>query len=356
VLDLRRTAEDLRPHLQGRILQLAGELAPGGYVAGGEYIAPNPTGATTSIRSFKIRLAGHKTGSFVDYAGDDRPFRNGGDRGDIFDLIAYCRFDRNRAKAIAWALEWCGRSGTENTKDVRLATARRALALSEDDREKARRARAQRIWRRGLHHISGTIAETYLREARKIPLEEITSHTRDLRFSPELKHPSGMWLPAIVAALRDRDGNITGVHCTFLAPDGSGKAAIEPKKIMHGRAVRSVIRVANGETRLSPEEAAAGGSKGLLILAEGLEDALTLAAIEPKARVWAAGSLGNLGHAPVDHPCVSRVILAADNDINQPRAWLLVERALEQLREHREVIVVRSPAGNDWNDALRGAV
>lgn len=355
-LTLRQLADKVRPELQARISELARRLAPGGYEAAGEYIAPNPTRSDQHIGSFKIRMHGAKTGSFVDYAGVNAPFRNGGDRGDVIDLIAYTQTDRNRAKAIAWALDWCGRSG-ETTQAVRLAVARRAVAQTQEQSDQARRDRARRIWRRAEPRILGTVAETYLREARGIPLEEITSLTRDMRFAQDLKHwRSGLYFPAIVALLRDRDGNGTGVHCTFLELDGSAKACVTPPKMMLGTASGSVIRVANGDTGLGPELAAAAGKSGLLILAEGLEDALTLAAVEPGARVWAVGSLGNFGHAPIDHPCVSRVILAADNDDGQPRAVAALQHGLAQLREHgKQVLVVHSPIGKDFNDALRGA-
>jgi hypothetical protein len=345
----------LRMQLIDRLPQLVQELAPGGFERYGEYNVLNPTGGDSRVGNFKIRMRGVKAGSFVDYAGVNAPFANGGDRGDVIDLIAYCKFGRSRKEAIAWAREYVGSSGNLD-KPARLAVARRALAQQEDRSEQARRDRAKRTWRRALPQLSGTLAIKYLREARGIPLDEITSPTRDLRFAPDLKHHhSGLYLPAIIAAMRDQNGDITGVHCTYLAPDGSGKAKVDPQKIMLGKAAGSVIRVANGETLMSPEEAAAAGRKGVLGITEGLEDALSLAAAAPWARIWAAGSLGNIGYAPIDHPCVERVIVAADNDQN-PRAIQALERALEQLHDHRKpVVVMRSPIGKDINDAIRGA-
>jgi hypothetical protein len=351
-------AEHIRALLLDRLSSLVSQLAPGGRLERGDYVAPNPTGATSSVRSFKIRMVGAKAGSWVDFAGVNDAFRNGGDRGDVIDLIAYTQCNRSRKDALAWARDWLGMGGDAqdmSSKAARLATARRALVEQEKVSEQARRARARGVWHAAAPRITDTVGEIYLRFARNIPLEEITSHTRDLRFARRLKHwRSGEFFPAIVGALRDRDGLITGIHCTFLKPDGSGKAPVDNPKLMLGQVGGSVLRLTNGATRLGPEEAAAAQKPSGLILCEGLEDGLTLAAAAPEARVWAATSLGNLGHVPIDHPCISHVVVAADNDANA-RAAEQFELALEELRRHgKPIAVMRSPIGKDFNDCIKG--
>jgi hypothetical protein len=348
----------LKERLIDRLSSLVSTLLPGGYMSGGDYIAPDPVHAHKTLGNFHVRMRGAKAGSFVDYAGDHRSFRDGGDRGDVIDLIAYVQCNRSRREAIRWACDWLGidkEAQDVSSHDERLATARRALAQSEKVSEQARRDRGRRIWHDAARRITGTLGETYFREARKIPLDEITSHTRDLRFARRLKHwTSGEFFPAIVGCLRARDGLITGIHCTFLAPDGSGKAPVDNPKLMLGQVRGSVLRIANGSSRLGAEDAAAAERSGVLALCEGLEDGLTIAAAAPEARVWAATSLGNIGNVPIDHPCVSHVVVAADNDANA-RAAEQFELAMDQLRRHgKPIAVMRSPIGKDFNDCIKG--
>jgi hypothetical protein len=49
-----------------------------------------------------------------------------------------------------------------------------------------------------------------------------------LRWLTFCKHPSGVWLPAMMARVVDVDGETIGVHRTYLRHDGTGKAAIDP--------------------------------------------------------------------------------------------------------------------------------
>jgi len=51
-----------------------------------------------------------------------------------------------------------------------------------------------------------------------------------LRFLASCPHPSGARLPAMLAQIVDAAGSMVAVHRTFLARDGSGKAAVEPPR------------------------------------------------------------------------------------------------------------------------------
>ncbi len=64
---------------------------------------------------------------------------------------------------------------------------------------------------------AGTLVETYL-AARGITIPIPPS----IRYHPSLKHgPTGLDLPAMVAAVQAPDRTITGIHRTFLTADGS---------------------------------------------------------------------------------------------------------------------------------------
>ena len=67
-----------------------------------------------------------------------------------------------------------------------------------------------------------------------------------LRSAPACRHPSGIELPAMIARVDNIDGELIGIHRTFLRPDGSGKANIEPQMAM------LVGCAAGGAVRLAP--------------------------------------------------------------------------------------------------------
>lgn len=114
--------------------------------------------------------------------------------------------------------------------------------------------------------LSGTLVETYLHGRGITALHG----TGNLHFHPRCYYrpddhgPTETW-PAMIAAVTDLSGRITGAHRTWLAPDGFGKATIDtPRKAMGdllGNAVRfgiagDVIAAGEGiETVLSARQA-----------------------------------------------------------------------------------------------------
>src|SRR3546814_3089920 len=76
--------------------------------------------------------------------------------------------------------------------------------------------------------ITGTIVETYLRKRGITALHG----TGSLRFHPRCYYrpdehsPTETW-PAMIESVTDLDGRITGVHRTWLSPEGDGKAPID---------------------------------------------------------------------------------------------------------------------------------
>ena len=70
--------------------------------------------------------------------------------------------------------------------------------------------------------ISGTIAETYLRIRGITALHgtgAIRFHPR-CYYRPDADSPTETW-PALIAAVTDLDGKITGAHRTWLDPSGA---------------------------------------------------------------------------------------------------------------------------------------
>ena len=100
--------------------------------------------------------------------------------------------------------------------------------------------------------INGTVVETYLR-GRGIT----TLHgTGALRFHPRCYYrpdddrPTETW-PAMIAAVTDHDGRLTGVHRTWLAPDGTARVRGTrrsrrlPRHLRHREADHSVRNLAS---------------------------------------------------------------------------------------------------------------
>ena len=191
---------------------------------------------------------------------------------------------------------------------------------------------ARRIWR-DTKPATGTIVETYLRSRGiTIPVP------RALRFKEVMRHPSGVVAPAMAAAVQKLDGRLIGIHRTWLRSDGSGKAAVEPPKASLGPIRGAAIRLAPATERL--------------VLAEGIETALSVAQACPALAVWCAISASNL--AAVQLPEIAReVIIAADGD--EPGRAAADEAARGFLSQGRRVRIAVPPAGTgDFNDVLKG--
>jgi hypothetical protein len=365
----------IRQMLQDRVDQLVRELVPGGFMRSGLYEAPNPTRGDRKAGSFKIYMRGAVAGKWVDYAGVNAPFVEGGDRGDIIDLIAYIACARDRKQAIAWAKDWLGVAtlpNAERERLQRLAQARKLAAVKKDNDERERRMRrAFDLFLAARIGLQGTPAAVYLLN-RGIDLVDVPGfNAQDIRFHPGLEYTQGRvydeiggrrvvaqpgpTLPAIISAIRVRTGAITGIHITYLDGEDPGDRA--RAKIMLGAVAGGVIRIAHGREGLAPEDVREQRHLAELaptILCEGLEDGLTLAMAVPEARVWAATSLGNLGNVYLDHPCVGDVIVARDNDWRSPTAVAQFEHAVALLEAHgKPVSQMAAIAGKDFNDLLR---
>ncbi len=365
----RVTVRELRSMLIDRVDQLLADLPPDWRKhSSGAVTALNPNhAADRRPGSFVVWTA---TGAWKDFAA--------GDKGDVIDLLSYAHGRGvDRKWAIGFAKEWLG---IEKMSSGERAAARAALRKKDEARRAAqeaeaarRRDRAWTMWLKApVNHIAGTVAETYL-ATRGVRLAEVPNPERgELRFSPEMewwngavwgerdgrrvKEQPGPKFPAMIAIVRGARGEPMAVHVTFLADDGQGKAPVARPKLMFAGVTGGVVRIARGPSNLTPEQAADAGVAGPLVITEGIEDALSIAVALPEARVWAATSLSNVGNAPAFHPCVSGVIVAADNDWAGGQAAAELERAVERLEAHgRPVEVRRPPAGfKDFNDLLRG--
>jgi hypothetical protein len=152
---------------------------------------------------------------------------------------------------------------------------------------------ARELWRDAVPEIAGTLAETYLL-GRGLSAEIVAAIGRRLRF-----HPAAMWgfdddrrawirAPAMLARIVTPGGWTGGIHATYLAADGRGKARLDPAKRMWGRQV-------DGEGRPGGCWLTELHAKGPLVVGEGIESSLSAAQLQGRpCRVAAALSLGRL--------------------------------------------------------------
>lgn len=211
------------------------------------------------------------------------------------------------------------------------ATPRSLTSARGDNSDDARRVEcALAIWR-AAEPAAGTLVETYL-HARGITIPVPPS----IRFAPHLKYtPSGVLLPAMVAAVQGPDRKVTGVHRTYLDPRGGRKAAVSTNKMALGPLGSGAVRLA-----------AAGETLGL---AEGIETGLSAMQLFD-VPVWCA--LGSRLHQVAISPAAKTIILFADNGSAGHEA---AEKASDVFTAQGRTVTLRYPPDGcgDWNDYLQ---
>lgn len=364
---------EIKEKLLDSILALAKELAPGGKVAGKYWISKNPTRHDEHAGSFWVLLSGPATGAWRDEAT--------GEQGDVIDLVAYCK-GLDKSDTRTWCLRWLGLSAGPLPKPDKAELERRAKQRDdvrrreereEEKRRQKNRLSAFKLWldaqKLSPATFAGSIVDRYLK-GRGIDLVSGLIEARRelpgaLRFFPMHDYHTAdgevLEFPCMIALMTGPDGKPRGVHRTWLAADGGGKAELPEPKINKARKIwpagwqGGVIRIAKGAGNHTPEEAGRRGIAAPLIITEGIEDALAVALALPDRRVWAAVTLGNIGQVPV-LPCVSKITVAADNDWNKKEAERALREGLAQLRKSGlPVKEARAPARfKDMNDLLKG--
>jgi hypothetical protein len=240
-----------------------------------------------------------------------------GEHGDLLDIIRY------RAR--------CGSFGEA------IAEARRFLAMPPagpfEPPGPPSAGSAQRLFR-ASRPLDGTLALHYLRG------RGITAHPGPaVRFHPRCyvratpRAAIQAW-PAIVAALTDGAGRITGVHRHWLARDGRGKAPFPEPKRSIGVVLGSAVRV--------------GQAAEILAAGEGLETVLSPRSALPGLAVAATTSAAHLGafRPPAG---VRRLYVMHDGDAAADEAFERLQGTCR--REGAEAIALRSPRG-DLNQGL----
>ncbi|APG49274.1 DUF7146 domain-containing protein [Phaeobacter porticola] len=184
--------------------------------------------------------------------------------------------------------------------------------------------------------VAGTLADTYLR-ARGLTQGGTMSA---LRFHPKCWHRDegqtrSIPRPALIAAVTDGAGALQGVHRTWLALDGQGKADVETQRRAMGHLLGNAVR-------LTPHE-------DILVVGEGIETMLSLSEAASGLPVWAALSSGHLGAVQLPEG-LQRLYIAIDRD---PAGQRAAERLIARATEVGIGCHVLEPQLGDFNDDLR---
>ena len=193
---------------------------------------------------------------------------------------------------------------------------------------------ARRLWHMTQPLIGSTV-DTYLRRRGITDLRG----TANLRFHPscywrpEDDGPTETW-PALIAAVTDLDGRITGAHRTWLRRDGSGKAPVDPPRKAMGDLLGHAVRFGD------PQDVLAAG--------EGIETILSLRQVLPMMSMISALSAAHLAAIQFP-PLLRRLYIVRDNDPAGDNARdNLVDRAMTGGIE----AITLSPMLGDFNDDL----
>ena len=290
----------------------------------GNYWIVGDTGNSKG-KSLYVHLAGPRKGRWADAATAQY--------GDLFDLVR----------------ETCGFVDFRDVADEARrflneprpgpVSSRRDDALDTKPTERPAAERARRLFRMTLP-LSGTLADSYLRQR---GILRASLHPA-LRFHPSCYYRdfvSGRTssYPALIAAVTDQAGAITGVHRTWLDPDGDGKARVDDPRRALGGLLGNAVRFHFPVHGLLPVMAAG----------EGLESMLSLWHVMPDIPMVSALTANHLAAFRPPAGCL-RLYVAADADAAG-------RHGIEGLSRRAQALgilpLVLTPELGDFNDDLR---
>ena len=158
------------------------------------------------------------------------------------------------------------------------------LDASEKRKRELDHRRCSEIWSKSIP-AEGTLAQSYLSQ-RGIECNSFGGIPPSLRFHPSLdiaEFPFGD-APAMVALIKNIEGEQIGIHRTYLSADGKKLPITSPKKML-GRHNNGAVRLTTATRRMAIAEGIETGLSALSVLRQSGDDAIS---------VWVALSLQNL--------------------------------------------------------------
>ncbi|HXC14827.1 MAG TPA: toprim domain-containing protein [Stellaceae bacterium] len=243
----------------------------------------------TPGRSLYVRLTGPDSGPGA--AGKWTDAASPSEHGDLLDLIRLNRNLYGLGEAMNEARCFLALPRPPIPSPPNLGHAPAAASGSPEA--------ARRLFHAG-RPVPGTPAEAYLRA------RSITSRLDwpALRFHPavyyrETQHASLETWPALLAAVTDIDGNITGIQRTWLDPHRATKAPVTDPRRALGHLLGNGVRF--------------GMTTDILVAGEGVETTLAVKSVLPSVPVIAGLSATHLAALDLP-PALLRLYVARDND------------------------------------------
>ncbi|WP_131196813.1 DUF7146 domain-containing protein [Lichenihabitans psoromatis] len=280
-------------------------------------------------RSLYVRLSGPDRGKGAAGHWTDAA---SGQHGDLLDLIALNRGLRSTREAMDEARAFLSLPQPELPSPAQ----KEFKPTSRGTAEAARRLFAL------SRPIAGTAADLYLRH-RGIDVSDVGAIS--LRFHPSCYYRDELsartrTFPALIAAVTDGEGRITGVHRTWFDPDDPReKAPVPSPRRAMGELLGSGVRFGGNHPSPVP----------VMVAGEGIETILSLHTIMPAMPAVAALSANHLAafHLP---PTLGRLYVAVDGD-RAGRSGLA--RLGERARQAGIEVLALVPRLGDFNEDLR---
>ncbi|WP_447763445.1 DUF7146 domain-containing protein [Sphingopyxis panaciterrae] len=315
-------AADIARRLADNAEAVCRRYLPNGRREGHYWMVGNVQGSRG--RSLYVRLAGHADGSGAAGKWTDAA---SGDHGDLLDIIAAS----------------CGHASFRDT----LAEARHFLSLPPPPAASPNPApgkaptgtpeAARKLWAASTP-IAATIAQAYLGTRSIVDLGEgdpLRYHPRCFYRPSRDDAPGGRpaW-PAMIAAVTDLEGMVTGVHRTWLDPDTKGKAPVAfPRRAM-GQLLGHGVRF--------------GGAGQVMAAGEGIETVQSLRQVAPTMPMIAGLSSAHLS-ALLFPPMLKRLYVARDAD---PAGAAALATLSERASEAGIAVIPLEPRRGDFNEDL----
>lgn len=279
-----------------------------------------------------IALDGPNAGDWIDF--------DGSGSGGPLSALEHATGLKSR-ELYAYAAALVGQSSGTTQKGAKRKRANGATSPDVSDGRSTSEARDAAVATEIRHilaraaPIKNTLAEVYLR-GRKL----VVPDTDDLRFVAYLTHfETQTGWPGMVGTVRDMRGEVIGLHRTYLALDGTAKAALATPRMSLGHVGGGVIRLA------SP-------NAGLIGIAEGVETALAVMTACPSLPTWAALSAGNIAELSLP-PEIDRVVICADHDASGVGFEAARKLATQMADRGKRAWIALPPGmGDDFNDLL----
>jgi hypothetical protein len=279
--------------------------------------------ANTPGRSLFVRLTGPESGKGAAGKWTDAAT---GEHGDLLDLIALSMGLDRFSDVLDEARAFLNLPHVPPPSDCRMLQASAPIGSPESARRLFAASRP----------IAGTIAEAYLRNRAITAFDE----TAALRFHPRCYYrpdtdaPTEVW-PALIAAVTDLSGTITGAHRTWLDPSGDDKAPVDTPRRAMGNLLGHGVRF--------------GTATDVMAAGEGIETMLSLRCALMRLPMLAALSANHLS-AILFPATLRRLYIARDHDsAGDIAVAVLTERA----RAADIEALTLSPVLGDFNEDLR---